>query len=205
MDFARRSQNLASRGRAGAQRQQDRADRDMTPAFRRLLTLKRDTRAATAVEFALLITPLIMLILASLQLSIIFYAGQVLESSAMGASRQVMTGVVQTGNLSATQYKNTYVCPPVSFLFNCNNIMVDVQSGSSYAGINTAPITLTYDANGNVTNNFNYSTGNPGDIVIVRVMYNWPVVGGPLLPGLSDQPGGNHLLMATSVFKTEPY
>ena len=54
----------------------------MTP-IRRLLTLKRDTRAATAVEFALLVTPLIMLILASLQLSIIFFAGQVLESPAM--------------------------------------------------------------------------------------------------------------------------
>ncbi len=36
-------------------------------------------------------------------------------------------------------------------------------------------------------------------------MYNWPVVGGGLLPGLADQPNGNHLLVATSVFKTEPY
>jgi hypothetical protein len=36
-------------------------------------------------------------------------------------------------------------------------------------------------------------------------MYNWPVVGGGLLPGLADQPNGSHLLVATSVFKTEPY
>jgi RIP metalloprotease RseP len=46
---------------------------------------------------------------------------------------------------------------------------------------------------------------HPGDIIILRVMYNWPVIGGGLLPGLSDQPSGNHLLVATSVFKTEPY
>jgi Flp pilus assembly protein TadG len=177
----------------------------MKSAIRRLLTLRRDERAATAVEFAFLVTPLIMLILASLQLSIIFYAGQVLQSTAMNASRQLMTGTAQTAKLSSANFKTQDVCPLVSFMFSCGGIMVDVQSGSSYSGISTTPITLTYDKNGNVTNTFNYSTGSPGDIIILRVMYNWPVVGGPLLPGLSNQPGGNHLLVATSVFKTEPY
>ena len=74
-----------------------------------------------------------------------------------------------------------------------------------FRSISTTPITLTYDAHGNVTNNFAYSTGNPGDIIILRAMYNWPVVGGGLLPGLANQSGGNHLLVGTSVFKTEPY
>jgi Flp pilus assembly protein TadG len=181
------------------------ARRDMRPAFPRLLRLGRDVSAATAVEFAILVTPLVMLILASLQLSIIFYAGQVLQSGAMSASRSLMTGQTQQASLSASQYKTQYVCPTITFMFDCNNVMVDVQSGSSYSGLNTSPITLTYDANGKVTNTFNYSTGNPGDIIIMRVMYNWPVVGGGLLPGLANQNNGNHLLVATSVFKTEPY
>ena len=177
----------------------------MRSSFRRLLTLQRDVRAATAVEFAMLVTPLVILILASLQLSIIFFAGQELQSAAISASRQLMTGSAQQASLTASQYKTTYVCPPVAFLLNCNNIMVDVQSGSSYSGINTSPIVLTYDGSGNVTNSFNYSTGNPGDILIVRVLYNWPVAGAPLLPGLANQPNGNHLLVGTSVFKSEPY
>ncbi len=180
----------------------------MISAFRRLLTLKRDERAATAVEFALLITPLIALILASLQLSIIFFAGQELQSATVSASRTLMTGQVQqaTTPLTADQDKTQYVCPPVAFLLSCNNIMFDVQSASSYSLItNTGPITLTYNSSGKVNNNFSFSTGNPGDILIVRAMYNWPVVGGGLLPGLADQPNGNHLLVATSVFKTEPY
>jgi Flp pilus assembly protein TadG len=181
----------------------------MTSAFRRLLTFGRDERAATAVEFAFLITPLIMLILASLQLSIIFYAGQVLQSTAMNATRQLMTGQAQKAALTSDQFRVNDVCPLVAFMFTCGSgkdgIMVDVQSGSSYSGITTTPIKLTYDVNGKITNNFNYVTGSPGDIIILRVMYNWPVVGGPLLPGLADQQGGNHLLVATSVFKTEPY
>ena len=36
-------------------------------------------------------------------------------------------------------------------------------------------------------------------------MYNWPVVGGPLLPGLANQANGDRLLVATAVFKNEPY
>jgi hypothetical protein len=83
--------------------------------------------------------------------------------------------------------------------------MVDVESGSTYSAINTAPITITYDGSGNPTNTFGYSTGNPGDIIILRVMYNWPVIASPLMPGLANQANGDHLLIATSVFKTEPY
>jgi Flp pilus assembly protein TadG len=177
----------------------------MRSAFRRLLTLKRDDRAATAVEFALLITPLIALILASLQLSIIFFAGQQLQSVAMASSRELMTGTAQQASKTKSQYHADVCAQPTAALFTCSNIMVDVQSGSSYSAISTTPITITYDAHGNVSNNFAYSTGNPGDIIILRVMYNWPVVGGGLLPGLADQANGNHLMVATSVFKTEPY
>jgi Flp pilus assembly protein TadG len=176
----------------------------MRSAFRRLLTLKRDERAATAVEFALLITPLIALILASLQLSLIFFAGQQLQSAAMASSRELMTGTAQKAAETKSQY-HTDVCNKAPTLFTCSNIMVDVQSGSSYNLISTTPITVTYDSHGAVSNNFSYSPGNPGDIIILRVMYNWPVVGGGLLPGLADQPNGSHLLVATSVFKTEPY
>ena len=177
----------------------------MSTAFlQRLRRLPGDDRAATAVEFALLIGPLVFLILASLQLSIIFFAGQQLQSAAMASSRELMTGTAQQAGETQAQY-HTDVCNKAPTLFTCANIMVDVESGSTYTAISTSPITLTYDAHGNVTNNFAYSTGNPGDIIILRVMYNWPVVGGGLLPGLSDQPSGNHLLIATSVFKTEPY
>jgi hypothetical protein len=83
--------------------------------------------------------------------------------------------------------------------------MVDVESAGSYSALNTATPTLTYDGSGNVTNAWVYNPGGPGDIVIMRVMYNWPVIGGPLAWGLSNQPGDQRLLIATTVFKNEPY
>jgi Flp pilus assembly protein TadG len=171
---------------------------------RRLLKLGKDERAATAVEFALLITPLVTLILASLQLSLIFYAGQALQSVAITAARQLMTGQAQQASDTQAQYHQV-VCNSAPILFTCSGLMVDVQSASNYSQINTTPITLNYDIHGNVTNTWSYSPGSPGDVVILRVMYNWPVVAGPLMVGMPNQPNGDHLLVGVSVFKNEPY
>jgi Flp pilus assembly protein TadG len=176
-----------------------------TSFFKRLRQVRSDTRAATAVEFALLISPLMFLILASLQLSIIFFASQVLQSAAITSGRQIMTGAVQTAGYSQTTFPTQVVCPAAPVLLTCGSIMVDVESASSYSSLNTGALTPTYNSSGQVTNTWSYSTGGPGDIVILRLMYNWPIVASPLLPGLANQSNGNRLLVGTSVFKNEPY
>ena len=56
-------------------------------------------------------------------------------------------------------------------------MMVDVESAGSSAAVNTAPV-LTY-SNGKVTNQWSWSPGNAGQIVIVRVMYDLAVFGRP--------------------------
>jgi Flp pilus assembly protein TadG len=170
----------------------------------RLRAFAADDAAATAVEFAILITPLLFLILGSLQLGIIFFAGQCLQSAAMSSGRELMTGSVQKAGQNKSQFQSA-VCAKAPVLFTCGNIMVDVESAGNYSSISTASLTPTYDASGNVTNNWSYSPGAAGDVVILRLMYNWPVVAGPLLPGLANQSNGSRLLVATSVFKNEPY
>jgi Flp pilus assembly protein TadG len=175
-----------------------------TATLTRLRELPGDERAATAVEFAILVTPLVFLILASLQLSIIFFAGQCLQSTAISSARQLMTGSAQQAGLTQAQYQKA-VCANAPVLFTCANIMVDVESGTSFSSTSTSAPTVTYDSNGNITNTWAYSTGGPGNIVVLHVMYNWPVVASPLLPGLANQSNGDRLLVATSVFKIEPY
>ncbi|MFI4934691.1 MAG: TadE/TadG family type IV pilus assembly protein [Caulobacterales bacterium] len=166
--------------------------------------LARDHGGAALVEFALVMTPLLTLILASLQLCIIFFAGEALQTVAMDSGRQLMTGAAQKSGVSQAQFK-TAVCSAAPSFLNCNSIMVDVQSAGNYSSIVTTPPTINYDANGAVTNSWAYSPGGPGDVVIVRVMYDWPVVGGPLAVGLGNQPDGGHLMIGTTVFKNEPY
>ncbi|MGH6956846.1 MAG: TadE/TadG family type IV pilus assembly protein [Caulobacteraceae bacterium] len=174
------------------------------PHRKRLRSLGGDERAATAVEFALLISPLLALIMGSLQIFLVFFAGQVLQSAAISAGRQLMTGADQQASMTQSQFQQS-VCNAAPILFTCTNIMVDVESAASYAALSTATPTVTYDKKGNVTNNWSYTPGGAGDIVILRVMYDWPVIGGPAALGLANQANGSHLLVATSVFKNEPY
>ncbi len=171
---------------------------------RSIARLARNQDGAAAVEFALVMAPLIAIILASLQVAIIFSYDQALQSVGEKSARQLMTGSAQNANLSQSQFQTT-VCGYASAVFNCSNIMIDVQSASSFSGINTSALTPTYNSSGAPTNSWSYSPGNPGDIVIMRLMYNWPVIGGPLVPGLANQSNGSRLLVATSVFKNEPY
>jgi hypothetical protein len=82
--------------------------------------------------------------------------------------------------------------------------MIDVQTVSSFSSSSTAAPTLTFNAQGKVTNTWQYNPGGPGQIVVVRVMYQWPVFLGPLGFTLSNLSNGNRLIMASAAFQNEP-
>ena len=167
-------------------------------------------KGATAVEFALVAVPFLALLVAMFETALVFFAGRVLDEVTEEASRYILTGQAQQSNMSQAQFLN-YVCTGsntaalVSALFNCNNLMVNVENYSDFTSVNATSPTLTFSANGKVSNTWNYSPGTPGSIVVVQVMYQWPIVLGPLNFNLSNLSNGNRLLVSTAVFKTEPY
>jgi Flp pilus assembly protein TadG len=159
---------------------------------------------ASAVEFALIAAPFLALLVAILQTAVVFLAGRVLDETTEQASRYILTGQAQTSGMTQSQFAD-YVCQKSSSLFNCSNFMVNVQNYSSFASANTSTPTLTFDSSGAVTNQWAWSPGNAGDIVIVQVMYQWPIILGPLGFNLSNLSNGNRLLVSTVALKTEPY
>ena len=162
-----------------------------------------DTRGVTMIEFAFVAGPLFALIIAIVQVSLVFFAQQNLESTAASATRQLMTGSAQSAGMTQSQFLSA-VCAKLPVFMKCANVMVDVQSTSNFSSSNTSAPTLTYNASGNVNNTWAYQPGGPGQITTVKVMYIWAVNKGPLGFDLSTMSGGNRLLIATSVFKTEP-
>ena len=157
-----------------------------------------------ALEFAIVAAPFIALILATMQTALAFFAGQVLESAVVDSSRQILTGSAQNASMTQSGFA-TAVCAKVQTLFNCSNLMIDVQTATSFSAANTAMPTLTFNGQGAVTNSWSWQPGNPGDIVVMRVMYQWPVFLGPLGLSLSNESNGKLLLMATTTFKNEPF
>ncbi len=159
---------------------------------------------ATAVEFALVATPFLALLVGIIQTFLVFFAGQQLETIVNKASRQILTGQAQKANLSQSAFAQQ-VCAQVVVLFSCNNLMIDVEAYNSFSAANAGTPALTFNAQGQVTNTWQYQPGTAGQIVVVRVMYQWPVFLGPLGFSLSNLSNGNRLLMASAAFKNEPY
>ena len=160
-------------------------------------------RGSSAVEFSLVALPFFALILASLQLFVMFMAQQVLETATEVVGREILTGTIQSQGLSQSQFQAA-VCAQIPALLKCNGVMVDVQTALNFSVVDTTAPALTYDNKGNVTNQWQFQPGSPGDIVIFRVMYQWPMFG---IFGFNPitQQNGTRLLMATAVFKNEFY
>jgi Flp pilus assembly protein TadG len=156
--------------------------------------------------------PFLGLMFAIIETALVFFAGQVLETAVADSSRLIMTGQAQKQGFSEAQFKSD-LCARLHALFNCTTgIKVDVRkyawaAGSDpiaqFAGANmSAPIDP--DTGGVNTNGFGYQPGAQGDIVVVKVVYEWPTM---VMFGLdlATLPNGKHLLMSTAAFRNEPY
>jgi Flp pilus assembly protein TadG len=162
----------------------------------------RHQDGAAAVEFGLVAAPFLALIFAIMETALIFFSGQALETAVADSARLIMTGQAQQQGFDQAAFKNA-VCAKIYGLFDCQNgIYIDVKKFSSFASISMpTPI----DANGNFVNNFAYTPGGPGDIVVVRLFYQWPVYVSLLGFNLQNMSGGKRLLLATAAFRNEPY
>jgi Flp pilus assembly protein TadG len=162
-----------------------------------------DQKGATAVEFGLVAAPFLALLVGIIQTFLVFFAAQLLETVVAQSSRLILTGQVQNANMTQSQFAQQ-VCDQVVILFNCSNLMIDVETYTAFSAANTGLPALAFNAQGQVTNTWQYNPGGPGQIVVVRVMYQWPVFLGPLGFTLSNLANGNRLIMASAAFQNEP-
>lgn len=170
------------------------------PRLARRFVRKQD--GAAAVEFALVAAPFLALVFALLETAFVFFASQTLEATAADAARLVMTGQAQSASYTQGDFK-TAVCARVYGLFDCaNGMTVDVKTYASFANYSyTPPVTNgTFD-----TTKAGYNPGGPGCIVVVTLYYQWPIYVSMYNTALSNLNGNKRLLVATSVFRNEPY
>ena len=182
-------------------------------SFRSLLCrFRRNRKGDAVVQFALVAPLFFALLFAILESALMFLASQVLETVTQDSARAVFTGQAQTGLLQACQVNGqssactqtsfkSYLCGKIPALFDCNGIYVDVQSYNSFSAI-----TINSQINGGTfVNNMQFSPGGPGDIVVVRVFYQWPLFVTGLGYNIANLSGNQRLLVATAAFQNEPY
>lgn len=167
-------------------------------------SITANTGGGATIEFGFIALPFFAILVAIFQIGIIFLAENEMETAVEKAARQLLTGSAQQNNMTQSQF-TTSVCSNLPVFFTCSSVMVDLQNISAFSSAVTTPPTLTYDAKGNVTNKWVFNSGAAGSILVLRVMYQFPVILGPLGLNLANLPNGTHLMMASSVLQVEPY
>ena len=178
-----------------------------------LRRFRRSRAGSAAVEFALVAPVFFALLFAIIEVAIMFFASQVLETICQDSARALMTGQAQTGAVTTCAVSGVaspctqatfqqYACSQIPALFSCANLYIDVESYSSFSNV-----TISSQI---VGGNFNsaamlYNPGGPGDTVVVRMFYQWPLFVTGLGFNISNLSGNKRLLVATSAFQNEPY
>jgi Flp pilus assembly protein TadG len=168
--------------------------------FRRF---RRNRRGSAVVEFALVAPMFFALLFAIIETALMFFATQALETITETSARIVSTGQAQGASYDATAFKTNAVCPQIAALFACENIYVDVKSYNAFTSVT---IDNEIDAtNASTSGNLKYCPGNAGDIVVVRLFYQWPLFVTRLGYNISNLAGNQRLLVATAAFRNEPF
>jgi Flp pilus assembly protein TadG len=164
------------------------------PGTARLLSC---ANGATAVEFALVFPLLIGSLLAGLALGVVLLARAQLDEAAITGGR-----AVQTGSATTSAQVQSAICGAIGGLLTCSNVIFNLNTYTSLSAINTSTPTLTYNGSGALTNTSTTSFGSPRSIMVLQIMYQFPVIGGPLF-NFATQSNGSILLTSTQVFVQE--
>lgn len=163
---------------------------------------RRERGGAVAIEFALVAGPFFFLLFSIIEVALVFLASQVLELATTKASRLILTGQAQAQNFNQAAFKSA-VCQNASILIKCSGIAVDVRTYNSFSAASTSrPVNGSGQVN---YGGMSYGGGNGGDIVVVRVVYEWPVMMPSFGLTIGNLSNGKRLLMATTAFRNEPF
>ena len=167
-----------------------------------LRRFRRNRMGSAAVEFALVAPIFFAVLFAIIELALVFFASQILETVTQDTARLILTGQAQGASLTPQQFKDA-VCARLVTMFDCHNgVSIDVRSYPSFAGVNIAePI----DSAKAFVDDTKYCPGKDGDVVVVRLFYQWPVFVTGLGFNLTNLASGKRLLTATAAFKNEPF
>jgi Flp pilus assembly protein TadG len=166
----------------------------------------RAERGATAVEFAMVSLPLMVMIFGLIELAMVFLVGTTLDNATQSAARMIRTGEFQTSAANTKTDFKTLVCARMSWLTpKCpTDLALDVQTFSSFSGLANPPPISPGAFNPSA---LCFSAGAPTDIVLVRAYFQWDLFTPLLNAALENMGGGSgkRLISSATAFRNEPY
>jgi Flp pilus assembly protein TadG len=170
-----------------------------------------ERKATAAVEFAIIGAPLLLTIVEVFQSGLFVYNSASLGHATQAAARQIMTGSVQKGGLTAAQFR-TNLCSQLPAAMPCSSVVVNLQTfseasfpGGFYSFVNGTQTAIIMPPLDNTKTSF--CPGGSGEYVYLQVFYAMPLLGTVWLPAITTTFQGQTvaLVSAAAAFKNEPY
>ncbi len=169
-----------------------------TEALGKLLRrFKNERKGSTAIEFAFIIVPFLMLTLGTLEVALIHLSRSSMADALEKNSRQIMTGQAQC--LTPEKYISD-LCEKLSFangdcIANTKVVMQELTSFTDSPGADEQ----NFDAiNSRMTN------GSENSIMVLRAYHRWNVMF-PILDKALGGDNGELVLISNLAFRNEPF
>ena len=187
--------------------------------FKRFL---RANGGAAAIEFAILVIPFFMIVMATIETFVAYNAEQVLAGAVDTMARKIRTGQITFGmgratDMNETQFRTAF-CAEIAVMITCDNtepttpkkLYIDLQTFTTFANM---PKTLPYSSASAYsdidTSQIKYAPGGAGTLNMLRGMYRWQIMTDLMRPYLTNiRTGGvptDYLISSTAAFKSESY
>lgn len=167
--------------------------------LQRIRRFLRAKSGVTAVEFALVAPPFLMILFGTLETSIMYFTATTMEGEVQVAARQVRTGNVQSSDDPLEAFRDL-LCANLGNLIACDSIAIDVRTFPDFGSLDRPPL---IDEDGNPQNE-TFDPGEGGAVVLVRIAYRYPMYT-PFLSELIGSGSGHYDMYAAAAFQNEPY
>lgn len=162
-----------------------------------------DARAVTAIEFAAVGLPFLMLIFGFLEFGLAFFVNRALDNATLHTARLIRTGQAHQAEFDAAAFKTDLCTNMTGVLCQMSRLTIDVQTYSDFAGLDDIPDLV--DENGELEEDTDFNIGSANDIVVARAVYRWPMFTSILQTDAGDTGDMERLLFSTVIFRNEPF
>lgn len=164
-----------------------------------------DSKGATAVEFALLIFPFLMLLFAIMESALQLFITSALDTAVRKEARVLQIGAAQTAQTSAASFKQA-ICEQIPMPNACDNLIVDVRTVSDWHNITTRfSNSSESDRRLSAIGSPQFCLATDNQIVLVRAFLQLPVISGFWLVSGPDATGDTRGVTANHLFRVEPF
>jgi len=167
-------------------------------------SLLADKRGVTTIEFAIVAFPFFFLCIGIIEVGLTHLVNRMLDNAVISAARLIKTGQAAESSTSKDDFKQQVCDFMPAFMCNLDRISLEVTTYETFE--DAGDFDSLYDDEGNLRDedDTSYEIGGASSIVVVNVVYDWPMMTALLSLNAADA-GTSRYLTSTLVFRNEPW